>query len=116
MRSSILAVAAFALLASAASAQDHQGGMHGFLTPEQRAMYMQAQPHPDFQSMTPDQRQAAREQMRAKWETMSDQDKQALKAKLQAQFDALPPAQKQAVEQRIAERRAHWQQEGGQAH
>jgi len=54
--------------------------------------------------------------MRAKWEAMSDQDKQALKAKLQAQFDALSPAQKQAVEQQIAERRAHWQQDGGQSH
>jgi hypothetical protein len=114
MRSSLLAACAVVFLAGAASAQDHQGGMHGFLSPEQRAMYMQSQPHQDWQSMTQEQREAARDQMRAKWQAMSDPDKQALKARLQAQFDALPPDQKQQIEQKIAERQAHGRQNGGQ--
>jgi hypothetical protein len=110
MRSSLLAACAVALLASAAAAQDHQGGGRGFLSPEQRAMYMQSQPHQDWQSMTQQQREAARDQMRGQWQAMSDADKQALKAKLQAQFDALPADRKQQIEQRIAEHRSQRQQ------
>lgn len=99
--------------ASAQPAPSGQGdGGHGFLTPEQRAMMRLDQPRADWQSMTQDQRAAMRDQMRAKWEAMSDADKQKLKADLQAKWNALPPDQKQAIEQRIAERRAHWQNQG----
>ncbi|HEY2071733.1 MAG TPA: hypothetical protein VGG48_19390 [Rhizomicrobium sp.] len=111
MRTSLLALT-FVLATGTAFAQD-QGG-HGFLSPEQRAMYMQTQPHADFRAMSPEQRAAARDQMRAQWQAMSDTDKQALKAKLQAEWDALPADRKQAIEQRIAERRAQHQQGQGQ--
>jgi predicted Fe-S protein YdhL (DUF1289 family) len=109
MRSSLLAVCAIVIAAGAASAQD-QGGARGFLSPEQREMMRESRPHADWQAMTPEQRAAARDQMRAKWQSMSDSDKQALKAQLQAKWDALSPADKQAVEQKIAEHRSHMQQ------
>jgi hypothetical protein len=101
---------------AAANAQPVPSGqgdrMHGFLTPELRAMLHDEQPQTDWRSMSQDQRAAMRDQMRAKWEAMSDADKQKLKADLQAKWNALPPDQKQAIEQRIAERRAHWQNQG----
>jgi len=118
MRSSTLALCVFALAApcGAAIAQTpppmQDQGAHGFLTPEQRAMLHQGQPQTDWQSMTPEQRAAQRDQMRAKWDAMSDTDKQKLRADLQAKWDALPADQKQAIEQKIAERKAHWQNQG----
>jgi hypothetical protein len=99
--------------ANAQPAPSSQGdGMHGFLTPEQHAMLRMGQPQADWHSMTPEQREAQRDQMRAKWDAMSDTDKQKLRADLQAKWDALPADQKQAIEQKIAERKAHWQNQG----
>jgi predicted Fe-S protein YdhL (DUF1289 family) len=109
MRFSTLAFSALILVAPAgAFAQDHGGGMHGFFTPEQRAMYMEQQKANgvDWSSMTPDQRHAQMQAMRAKFDGMSNADKAKLKSDMQAKFDALTPDQKQAVEQKIAERRA----------
>jgi hypothetical protein len=118
MRSSTLALCALILVAPCSTAfaqtpaaQDQQG-QRGFLSPEQRAMFHAEQLGADIKAMTPDQRAAMRDQMRAKWEAMSDADKQALKARLQAKWDALSPADKQAIEQKIADRRAHWQNQG----
>ncbi|MGH6870969.1 MAG: hypothetical protein ACREHE_05625 [Rhizomicrobium sp.] len=112
MQLSTLAFCAAVLAAVAAFAQDSGQGPRGFLTPEQRAMLAQEQPHPAWRSMTDQQRAAARDQMRAKWQAMSVADRQALKTRLQAEWSALPAAQKQAVEQKIADRRARWQQNG----
>jgi hypothetical protein len=93
--------------------RDTQGqGMRGFLTPELRMMMHQEQPQTDWRSMSPEQRAAMRDQMRARFAAMSDADKQKMRADLQARWDALPADQKQMIEQRIAERRARWQ--GGQ--
>jgi hypothetical protein len=117
MRIAQLALSTFVLAAplgiAVASAQpvpagqsDNQG-RHGFLTQEQRVMLRQDQG--DWRSMTPEQRGAARDQMRAKWAAMSEADKQRLRADLQAKWDALPSDQKQMIEQKIAERLARWQ-------
>jgi predicted Fe-S protein YdhL (DUF1289 family) len=118
MRFSTLALSVLILAApTGAFAQDHMGsgmmmmghgGMHGFFTPEQRAMYMEQQKANgvDWRSMTHDQRHAQMQAMRAKFEAMSDADKAKLKADMQAKFDALTPDQKQAVEQKIAEHKA----------
>jgi len=124
MRFSTLALSALILAAPAgAFAQDHMGGhgMHGFFTPEQRYMFMQEQKASgtDWKSMTPDQRHAQMQAVRAKVMAMSDADKAKLKADMQAKFDALSPDQKQAIEQKIAERRARHEQmmqnkDGGQ--
>ena len=108
MRFSTLAFSALILAAPAgAFAQDHMGGggMHGFFTPEQRAMYMMDQKAngTDWSSMTPDQRHAQMQAMRAKFDAMSDSDKAKLKADMQAKFDALTPLEKQAIEQKIAD-------------
>ena len=123
MRFSTLALSALILSAPfGAFAQDQQGGMHGFFTPEQRAMYMEQQKSngTDWQSMTPDQRHAQMQAMRAKFEGMSDAEKAKIKSEMQARFDSLSPAQKQAVEQRIAERHARHEQMmqngGGEQH
>jgi hypothetical protein len=117
MRFSILVFSALILAAPAgAFAQDHGGGMHGFFSPEQRAMYMEQQKASgiDWQSMSHDQRRAQMQAMRAKFDGMSDADKSKLKADMQAKFDTLTPDQKQAVEQKIAERKArHAQMKGG---
>ncbi|HEY8947970.1 MAG TPA: hypothetical protein VIM56_03700 [Rhizomicrobium sp.] len=109
MRFSTLALSALILAAPASAfAQDHGGGMHGFFTPEQRAMYMEQQKANgvDWSSMSHDQRHAQMQAMRAKFDGMSDADKAKLKADMQAKFDALTPDQKQAVEQKIVERKA----------
>jgi hypothetical protein len=123
MRFSTLALSTLILAAPmSAFAQDHQGGgMHGFFSPEQRAMYMEQQKANgvDFQSMTPDQRHAQMQAMRARFEGMSDAEKTKIKSDMQARFDSLSPAQKQAVEQKIAERRARHEQmmqNGGEQH
>jgi hypothetical protein len=114
MRFSTLALSTLILMAPASAfAQDHMGGgMHGFFTPEQRAMYMQTN-HLDFSSMSHDQRHEQMQVLRAKFEGMSDADKAKLKADMQAKFDALTPDQKKAVEDKIAERQAHWHNHGG---
>ena len=118
MRFSILALSALILAAPAGAFAQQGGGMHGFFTPEQRAMYMEQQKANgvDWSSMTSDQRHAQMQTMRTKFMSMSDADKAKLKTDMQAKFDALTPDQKQAVEQKIAERRARHEQmkEGGQ--
>lgn len=109
MRFSTLAFSALILAAPASAfAQDHGGGMHGFFTPEQRAMYMMDQKAngTDWSSMSSDQRHAQMQAMRAKFDGMSDADKAKLKSDMQAKFDALTPLEKQTVEQKIAERKA----------
>jgi hypothetical protein len=117
MRFSTLVLSALILAAPAgAFAQDHMGGgMHGFFTPEQRAMYMMDQKAngTDWKSMTQDQRHAQMQAMRTKFMSMSDADKAKLRSDMQAKFDALTPDQKQAVEQKIAERRARHDQMKG---
>ena len=115
MRFSTFILSALVFAAPAgAFAQDQQqqgGGMHGFFTPEQRMMYMQEQHGSmDWKSMTPDQRHAQVQTMRAKFMSMSEGDKEKLRADMQARFDALTPDQKQAIEQKIAERHAAHQQ------
>jgi hypothetical protein len=118
MRFSTLALSALILAAPASAfAQDHGGGMRGFFTPEQRAMYTEQQKANgvDWSTMSSDQRHAQMQAMRAKFDGMSDADKAKLKADMQAKFDALTPDQKQAVEQKIAERHArHEQMKNGQ--
>jgi len=112
MRFPTLVLSALILAAPASAfAQDH-GGMHGFFTPEQRAMYMEQQKAAgvDWMSMSHDQRHAQMEAMRNKFMSMSEADKAKLKADMQAKFDALTPDQKQAVEQKIAERKARHDQ------
>jgi cytochrome c1 len=83
--------------------------MHGFFTPEQREMYMEQQKAngTDWSSMTPDQRHAQFQAMRAKFDGMSDADKQKLRSDMQAKFDSLTPDQKKAVEDKIAEHMQH---------
>ena len=112
MRFSSLFLTALILTAPVA-AFAQTGGMHGFFTPEQREMYRQSQGNLDWHALTPDQRHARFEEMRAKFAAMSDAEKAKLKADMQAKFDALSPSEKQAVEQKIADRRARWQQRDG---
>ena len=113
MRFSTLALSALILAAPvSAFAQDHGGGMHGFFTPEQRAMYMEQLKAngTDWMSMSKDQRHAQMDALRTKFMAMSDADKAKLKADMQAKFDALTPLEKQAVEQKIADRKARHEQ------
>jgi hypothetical protein len=113
MKLTTLALSALVLAVPASAiAQQTGGGMHGFFTPEQREMYMEQQKAngTDWASMTPDQRHAQFQAMRAKFDAMSDADKQKLKADMQAKFDSLTPDQKKAVEQKVAEHEQHRQQ------
>lgn len=113
MRIPTLALCAALLAAGAAFAQTADQGPRGFLTPEQRAMMMQDQrPQGGWRSMTEEQRDAARDQMRAKWQAMSPADKEKLRAEMQAKWEALPADQKQIVEQRIAARQSRHDQGG----
>jgi predicted Fe-S protein YdhL (DUF1289 family) len=113
----ILAIPATAFAQTPPPAQAE--GMHSFFTPEQREMYMEQQKTSgtDWSSMTPDQRHAQMQAMRAKFDAMSDAEKTKLRADMQAKYDALTPDQKKAVEDKIAARRARMEQmmqNGGQ--
>jgi hypothetical protein len=88
-----------------AMAQPPAGGrMGGFLTSEQRAIWMQ-QARDKTQSMSDDEIKVWRRDQFAKLAAMSDADKAKFKAGLQAQWDALPQTQKDQIEQRIASRK-----------
>ncbi len=89
--------AAFAPLAHAA---EDNGGMRGFLSPQQRAMLM-LDNRGQWQSMSQDQRHAAREKMRDEWLALSQGEREQRRAALQAKWDALPQAQKDAINVRI---------------
>ena len=94
-----------------AMAQPPAGGrMGGFLTPEQRAIWMQ-QAHDSTQSMSDDALKAWRRDQFRKLAAMSDADKAKFKADLQAKWDALPQTQKDQIEQHIASRK----EDGGRA-
>jgi hypothetical protein len=116
MKLTTLALSALVLaMPASAFAQDqHGGGMHGFFTPEQREMYMEQQKAngTDWSSMTPDQRHAQFQAMRAKFDAMSDADKQKMRSDMQAKFDSLTPDQKKAVEDKIAEHMHHHDMNG----
>ncbi len=88
----------------AALAQPAAGGRAGtFLTPEQRAMFVE-QAREQTQNMTAEQRRSWRRDQFTRLAAMSDADKAKLKADMQARWDALPQARKDQVEQRIAAR------------
>ena len=92
--------------AAADRSQSQQGGMRGFLTPQQRAMLMMEN-RDQWQTMTQDQRHAARDKMRADWMAMSESDREKKRADLQAKWDALPQAQKDALNARIQQWASH---------
>lgn len=95
----------------AATAPQGESGMRLFLSPQQRAMLMMENGG-QWQTMSHDDRHAAREKMRATWMAMSTSDREAKRRGLQAKWDALPQAQKDQINQRIAER-AQRHGEGG---
>lgn len=76
-------------------------GLSGFLSPEQRVIYMQEQ---GVRGMTADQRQAWRKQEVQKLAAMSQTDRDNLKTDLQKKWDALPQDRKTRIEQRLANR------------
>jgi hypothetical protein len=91
----------FAAIAQAAdAAQDHSGGMRGFLSPQQRAMLMMEN-RGQWQTMSQDERHAAREKMRNSWLAMTPVERDARRAALQAKWDALPQDQKDTITARI---------------
>jgi Spy/CpxP family protein refolding chaperone len=84
-------------------------GMHGMLTPEQRMMWHE-QARAQTDAMTQDQRHAFFQQQMQQLMAMTPDQQAKLRDDLQARWNALPPDQQQAMEQRIAQRRAQWQQ------
>ena len=67
-----------------------------------------------WQKLSPEQKQAKKEEMRAKWQAMSPEQREQVKAerkaKRQARYDAASPEQKAKMDQRRAERQAHMQE------
>jgi hypothetical protein len=111
MSSSRIAIAFAAALVTGAAAlvpaaqgaeatQDHSSGMHGFLSPQQRAMLM-LENRGQWKSMSQDERRAAREKMRDTWLAMTPAERDTRRAALQAKWDALPQDQKDAINARI---------------
>ncbi len=81
--------------------QSRGAGLLGFLSPEQRVIYMQDQ---GLRGMTAEQRQAWRKQEVQKLAAMSQTDRDNLKTELQKKWDALPQGRKARIEQRLANR------------
>lgn len=88
-----------------------QGGMRGFLTPQQRAVLMMEN-RDKWKSMSEDDRHTAREKMRNDWMAMSQTDREKKRAALQAKWDALPQAQKDELNTRM-QRWAQHRAQGG---
>ena len=81
--------------------QGRGAGLLGFLSPEQRVVFLQEQ---GVRGMTPEQRRAWRQEERQKLAAMSQTDRDKLKTDLQKKWDALPEAQKSRIEARLANR------------
>jgi len=81
--------------------QGRGSGLLGFLSPEQRVVFLQEQ---GVRGMTREQRQAWRQQERQKLTAMSQTDRDKLKSELQKKWDAMPEAQKSRIEARLANR------------
>jgi hypothetical protein len=105
-----LATVSVSAQAQNAPAQVHErfGGMRGFLSPEQRAMFgrdMRSQ----TAGMSEDQRRAARQTQMAAFMAMPLSQREARRDQLQQEFNALPQAKKNEIDARIqqwAQRRA----------
>lgn len=76
-------------------------GLAGFLTPEQRAVYLMDQ-RQKTKNMTSARRRAWERSELQKLSSLSQNSRQQLKIHLQAKWDALPQAQKDSIEQRLA--------------
>lgn len=63
-----------------------------------------------WRSMSPQERQAHRQERRERFQNMTPEERQAFKARRKAQFENLPPERKAAMQARFAERRARRQQ------
>jgi len=81
--------------------QGRGSGLLGFLSPEQRVMFLQDQ---GVRGMTQEQRQAWRQQERQKLASMSETDRAKLKTDLQKKWDGLPQDRKTRIEARLANR------------
>jgi hypothetical protein len=81
--------------------QGRGSGLLGFLSPEQRVMFLQEQ---GVRGMTQEQRQTWRQQERQKLASMSETDRAKLKTDLQKKWDGLPQDQKTRIEARLANR------------
>jgi hypothetical protein len=77
------------------------GKLGGFLSPEQRAMFM-LQARDQTKAMTQDQRKAWRKDQLQKLIAMSPADRQKFKTDLEAKWIALPEARKGRIQQRLA--------------
>jgi len=87
--------------ADAGMARHGGGKLAGFLTPEQRTMFMMSA-RDQLKDMTQDQRKAWRQQQIQKVTAMSEDERASFKADLQAKWDALPQPQKDRIQQRMA--------------
>lgn len=81
--------------------QSRGSGLLGFLSPEQRVIFMQQQ---GLRNMSAEQRKSWRSQEVQKLASMSQTDRDKLKSDLQKKWDALPQAQKDRIRQRLAAR------------
>lgn len=81
--------------------QGRGSGLLGFLSPEQRAMYMREQ---GVRAMTAKQRAAWRQEEQQKLGAMTETDRLALQTRLQKKWDALPQASKDRIQNRLANR------------
>ncbi len=81
--------------------QGRGSGLLGFLSPEQRVLFLQEQ---GVRGMTVEQRRSWRQEERQKLAAMSQTDRDKLKSDLQKKWDALPQDQKSRIEARLANR------------
>jgi hypothetical protein len=81
------------------------GGLHRFLSDNQRMMFM-VDMHKATASMTDDQKQAYREQQRARIMAMSEGDRAKFKADLDTRWAALPADQKAQITAMVQARMA----------
>lgn len=58
-----------------------------------------------WKSMSPEERQAKKAELRQKFQNMTPEEKQAFKENARARFQSLPPEKQQALRNRLARRR-----------
>jgi hypothetical protein len=115
---SLLAAPTFAVAPAVADTTQDGGGHHGSgffrsMSPEARMM-MFVEMRRATANMSDDQKQAYRQDQRAKFMAMSDADKQQYVARLESEWNALPADQKSQIQQQMQEWRSeHHDHDGG---
>ena len=113
MTSRFAQICSVAAVLAVLSASSSGAAMRGEMTPEEHAMYAQEVHGANWRTLSPQQRCARTEQIRAAWRSMTPAAKDQFREQLDARWNSMPVAEKQRMEQRIAFRRTQGRRGNG---